>query len=96
MRSAKNEPSPETSVEECSPSTQETLNAESVVSRFPDRDDLRRRLLLLNDELADSRVSEDEIERGLDRIYGKLPPPVIPIKEKARLTVLQARLDGLI
>lgn len=96
MKSVTNEPHPETSPEEQSPSTYETLNVELVVSQFPDRNDMRRRLLVMNDELADFRVSEDEIERGLDRIYGKLPEPVVPIKEKARLTVLQARLDGLI
>lgn len=63
---------------------------------FMTRDEMRTKLYALNDRLGELRVAEYELELGLDRIYGVEERPPLPIVEKARAMIRQARLEGII
>lgn len=66
---------------------------------YPERDVLELKLRKLNEDMGAERVPEYEIDLALDRIYGRKKPLLSPVPtpiEKARETVRQARLDGVL
>lgn len=63
------------------------------------RDEFRAKVAEVNDLIGPTlRVSQEEIDLGVDRIYGKQPREVVAkqIVDRARDRIQQARLDGIL